>query len=107
MRKTLATWGGKRKFDYEGSVPTGTVIWYGKKPYRAEVTQDQYERLSKHFNGRTVLMGTSRIPPLDSVGAWLQAHVTRTAIASYVGAILVHEGPAERVPEESSEIRFK
>jgi len=107
VRKTLPTWGGKRKFDYEGSVATGTVIWYGKKPYRAEVTQDEYEGLSKHFNGRMVLMGTPRIPPLDSVGAWLQEHVTRTAIASYVGAVLIHEGYAERVPGESSKIRFK
>lgn len=107
MRKTLATWGGRSKFAYDGVVTTGTVIWYGKKPYRAVVTQDHYKRLLRHFNGCTVLMGTSRIPPLDSVGAWLQEHVTRTAIASYVGAVLIHEGYAERVPGESSKIRFK
>jgi hypothetical protein len=52
-------------------------------------------------------MGTSRDnPPTGSVGAWLQENVTKTAIASYVGPILLSEGLASRVPGEPSKIRF-
>jgi hypothetical protein len=51
-----------------------------------------------HFGGCTVDIGTSRDNPTEgSVGEWLQTHVCKTAIASYVGAILVEEGYARRV----------
>ena len=39
-----------------------------------------------------------------SVGEWLQNNVTKTAIASYVGAILIHEGYA--VKGKGAEIEF-
>lgn len=68
------------------------------------VTAEQYTRLLHHFRGRTVSIGTSRDnPPIGSVGRWLQGNVTRTAIASYVGPILVAEGYAEKI---GSDIRF-
>jgi len=51
-----------------------------------------------------VPIGTSRNdPPAGSVGERLQEHVTKTAIASYVGAILVDEGFPERL---GSDIHF-
>ena len=70
------------------------------------MTGDQYAALLKHFKGRTVLMGTPREPPSGSVGSWLQQNVENRALASYVGAILVYEGYAQRVPGESSMIQF-
>jgi hypothetical protein len=106
-RKPLPTWGTVSRFHYDGSVHSGTDIWYGSKPYRTRVTQEQYRRLMEQFRGRTVALGTSREPPPGSVGAWLQQHVTRRAIACYVGSILVDEGYAERVPSDSTKIRFK
>ena len=50
-------------------------------------------------------IGTSRTdPPRNSVGEWLQLNVTRTALASYVGPILITEGYAEKAG--GSKIRF-
>lgn len=106
-RKPLATWAGKSRFHYDGSVDEDTTIWYGSKPYHTCLTEQQYGQLLQHFRGRTVALGTSREPPRGSVGAWLQEHVTKRAIASYVGPILVHEGYAERVHLDSTKIRFK
>jgi hypothetical protein len=39
---------------------------------------------------------------MGSVGAWLQKNVTPTAIALYVGAILIHEGNATRMDRIAS-----
>ncbi len=107
MEKELATWGGRGRFRYEGSVGVGTTIKYGAKG-RQCVRREHYIALLSHFRGRTVDIGTSRDnPPESSVVAWLQEHVTKAAIASYVGAILVAEGYAEKVSPESSRIRFQ
>lgn len=104
--KPLLTWAGRSEFHYDGSVDTDTTIWYGSKLYHTRVTGQEYGRLLQRFGGRTVVLGTSREPPPGSVGAWLQARVTKRAIASYVGPILVHEGYAERVPSDTTKIRF-
>ena len=41
--------------------------------------------------------GTSRTDPqLGSLGEWLKEKVSKTATASYVGAILVNEGYAKK-----------
>lgn len=107
MRKRLPTWAGRISFEYSGSVAKGTEIWFGRKPYRETISTEQYSALLNHFRGATVDIGTSfDNPPTESVGAWLQANVTKRATASYVGAILVHEGYADRVPEDPSKIRF-
>lgn len=96
---TLLTWGKRGKFRYEGSVETGTEIFYGQG-WNARVDAHQYAALRRHFLHREVPAGTSKTdPPIGSLGAWLQANVTRTAIATYVAAILVEEGYAERVRE--------
>jgi hypothetical protein len=106
-RKPLRSWAGRREFHYDGSVDGGTTIWYGRGFQHSYVSGQQYGQSLQHFGGRTVDMGASREPPSGSVGAWLMKHVTRRAIASYVGPILVHEGYAERVPWDSAKIRFK
>ena len=98
----LPTWGGRSQFRYEGSVVTGTDIYYGKgrngKGWKIRIGANQYSALRRHFRNRgNIPIGTSRTnPPSGSLGVWLQVNVTRTAIASYVGPILVHEGYAER-----------
>jgi hypothetical protein len=108
MSKTLPTWAGRSKFKYSGSVATGTEIWYGRKPNLQRISAPQYTALLTHFRGAVVGIGTSRTNRTPgSVGEWLQANVTETAIASYLGPILLEEGYAERVPGARSEIRFK
>ncbi len=107
MRTRLSTWDGRSAFEYDGSVLAGTEIRYGSKGWRVRVTAEEYAWLLRHFLGRAVSIGTSRDrPPAGSVGESLQAHVTRTAIASYAGAILVHEGYAIRAAERKSTVRF-
>jgi len=102
--KKLKTWAGRSVFTYTGSVVEGTRITYGKS-WSLSVSAGQYRDLLVHFRGRTVQMGTIRaVPPKGSVGEWLMNNVTKTAIASYVGAILVEEGYAERAG--GPEIRF-
>jgi hypothetical protein len=108
MSKRLPTWAGRSSFEYNGSGAAGTEILYGKKPFRQRITPEQYRALLRTFGGATVGIGTARTDTTPgSVGEWLQANVTKTAIASYVGPILLEEGYAERVPGASSEIRFK
>ena len=94
----LPTWGGRSRFRYSGSVRDGTTIAYGRAFRRScTVSRGEYAALLRHFRERTVNIGTSRDnPPRGSLGQWLQTHVTRTGIVSYVGTILVHEGYAER-----------
>jgi hypothetical protein len=104
----LRTWGGRSQFLYTGSVETGTNIMYGKGR-KAQVNAHQYVALRQHFLKRDVPAGTTREtsstePPPSSLGAWLHANVTRTAIASYVAPILVREGYAERVGENDIRI---
>ncbi len=108
MRKTLRTCAERSKFEYSGSVATGTDIWFGRKPYREGVDAEEYSALLSHFKHATVEIGTSfDKAPSGSVGEWLQANVTKRAIASYVGPILLDEGYAERVAGHASEICFR
>jgi hypothetical protein len=101
--KTLPTWAGRSEFEYDGSIATGTTINYGSG-FSTTVSASQYAALLQHFKGQSPNIGTSRDrAPAGSVGAWLQRNVTPTAIASYVGAILVHEGYAVRA---GSTIKF-
>jgi hypothetical protein len=94
--RTLPTWAKRSKFSYSGSITEGTTIIYGKG-FSLTVSSSQYSELLKHFRGRTADIGTSRTNrPPGSVGEWLQSHVTKTAIASYIGSILIAEGYAEK-----------
>jgi hypothetical protein len=104
--KPLMTWRKKSCFCYSGSIKDGTSIRYGSG-YPVQVTASQYQALLNHFKGREVDIGTSRDKATDeSVGKWLQQNVTKTAIASYVGPILIAEGYAEK-GSTPSKIRFK
>ena len=95
--KTLPTWSQRSTFSYAGSVVAGTTISYGSG-YLVFVTTGQYSSLLDQFRGMTVDVWASRTgPPARSVGEWLQANVTKTAIASYVCPILIDEGFAEKV----------
>ena len=90
----LPTWDGRSSFSYTGSVQIGTAITYGSA-FHIYVSAEDYQQLLNHFGGRRVRCGTSRTnPPPGSLGDWLIRNITKTAIASYVGAILVHEGYA-------------
>jgi hypothetical protein len=101
----LATWAGRSSFEYSGSVKAGTTIKYGKGS-TIEVSAADYSRLLTVFSGSMVEIGTSRTsPPAGSLGRWLQNNVTKTAIASYVGPILINEGYADKT--RASQIRLK
>jgi len=105
--RVLQTWAGRSQFRYAGSVAGGVKIHYGSKG-RATVTAQDFAALLAAFRGRRVDVGTSRTtPPRKSLGAWLQQHVTRTAIASYVAPILLVEGLAVRVPGNRHQIQFR
>lgn len=103
---TLATWAGKSSFNYSGSVNHGTTLRYGRGgAFSITVSASQYTALLNYFRGRTVDIGSSRTdPPRGSLGEWLQANVTKTAIASYVGPILIDGGYALKIA--SSQIKF-
>ena len=101
----LPTWAGKSEFEYEGSIATGTKIYYGSG-FSTSVSATQYSALLQHFKGQSPNIGTSRDKaPIGSVGAWLQKNVTPVAIASYVGAIFIHEGYATK-GHKSATIKF-
>jgi hypothetical protein len=100
----LKTWGGRSSFKYFGSVEIGTDIIYGKG-WKAVVNTENYIALRQQFKDRIVPVGTSRTaPPKGSLGEWLQANVTRSAIACYVASILVFEGYAKRVGKHDIQI---
>ncbi len=104
--KELPTWAARSKFKYAGSVAEGTRLHYGTGNFTVFISALEWTKLLDHFGGRTVNIGTSRTdPPRGSVGEWLKEKVTKTAIASYVGPILIEEGYAEK--GEGPEIRFK
>jgi hypothetical protein len=104
MPTTLSTWGGRSRFTYDGSVEGGTDITYGEGR-RARVDAHHFVDLRHRFLNREESIGTSRTDTAaNSLGGWLQANVTRTAIATYVGSILVHEGYAERVGDHDIRI---
>ena len=95
----METWAGRSEFEYTGSVERGTEIIYGQGN-RITVSAETYRLLRRSFLNQTVQIGTSRDkPPKGSLGSWLQQQVTPTAIASYVGPILIEEGFADKVSD--------
>ncbi len=102
--KKLPTWAGKSEFQYSGSIKIGTEIIYGQG-YSIKIEAEQYDSLLKSFSGKTVDIGTARDnAPAGSLGVWLQNNISKTAIASYVGPILIEEGYAHKIG--SHEIKF-
>jgi hypothetical protein len=100
----IATWGGRRSFEYNGCVATGTEIFFGTNQ-RVIVTSQQWQLLRTHFLGRVVEIGTSRdSPPLGSMGEWVLQNIHSQALMSYLGAILVREFYAVR--ESETQIRL-
>ena len=103
----LETLTKKSKFEYFGSIKTGTTIFYGNSNPPIRVSATQYNALITHFAGSTVKLGTSRDrQPQGSVGEWLIKNVTKKAIASYIGPILIEEGFAMK-NQDPSMIEFK
>jgi len=101
---TLETGARGARFSYEKTADGDLCIEFGRG-HRMTVPAEDYQRLIRHFRGRHVQLGTSRDnPPRRSAGEWLQQNVTKTAIASYIGPILVYEGHAAWV--DNSTLRF-
>ena len=90
-------------FSYEKTADGDVHIEYGRGR-KVPVSAQDFQRLIGHFRGKQVPLGTSRTnPPPGSIGEWLQENVTGTAIASYIGPILVHEGYAIWVDDSTVE----
>jgi hypothetical protein len=102
----LITWSGRSKFRYSGSVKSGVKILYGSyNKYIFTLTSDDFVRLLDHFAGRKVRLNTSRTAPLPgSVGDWIRSNITKTAITSYLGPILISEGYARK---DNADIIFR
>jgi hypothetical protein len=107
-RKQLQTWSGRKNFQYEGSVSTGTEFFCGKDfRHRYSFTADEYRRILDRFSGHAVCIGTSRTaPPNNSLGQWIKDNFSKTGVTSYIGPILIREGYAE-VGDRSDWINFK
>jgi hypothetical protein len=104
----LKTWSGRSEFTYEGSIDTGVVINYGSEGACQRLSKAQLSALLKHFRGSTVNIGTSRdTAPTNSLGKWLQENVTPTAIASYIGPMLIDQGWAKKGPGRARITIFK
>ena len=119
--KKLYTWNGKSSFEYSGSMKVDDYssinseddsrvnirIEYGNKTTsKAKLSKLQCELLLKEFKGEEALLGAIR-PGEErkskSLGEWLMKLTGKeTSIASYVAAILVHEGYAYYVNEYRS-----
>ena len=106
MKKRMSTWAGRSTFIYDGDpLKNGTKIKYGSG-YQSKIviSASQYSAMINNFSKNRVPIGTSRDnPPSNSLGKWLQANVTKTATASYVGSILVEHRLAVK---HGSEIEF-
>jgi hypothetical protein len=93
----MGTWGGNSTFQFRPDAAQGFYIRFGSTPQTVHVSRHVIEQIQRDFGGRLVPVGTSRTdPPGGSLGEWLQANLTRTATASYVGALLVHLNLAEK-----------
>ena len=93
---TWSNWTGS--FEFTGSTTAGTTITYGAG-HTFDVTAAQWTALLAQFPpGSIVSAGTSRTTqPPGSVGEWLINNVSRTALASYVCAILCYEQKASNI----------
>jgi hypothetical protein len=98
VRASLRTWGGRAPFQYEGSVRQGTKIYCGRD-FRSvvRVTATQYSDMLRRFAGQEVSIGSNRTDPPDgSLGKWFRETYNQYSMTSYIGAILIAEGWAER-----------
>lgn len=87
------------EFTYEGSVSLGLRLTFGETRQTARVSAEALRRLLDHFTDMPgpVAIGASRDkPPLGSLGAWWIAHQSRRQLASYLAAVLVEEGYAQK-----------
>lgn len=103
--KKLQTWGKQSVFEYEGSVTKGTTIYMGKNfSSKLAISKETYEEMLQEFEGKTLPIGTSRTEPAeDSLGKWIEDNSGKVGTTSFVGAILIEEGYAEK---EGSSINF-
>ena len=107
--KYLPTWDGKwggTQFRYE--INGNVDIEYGTGYANSlSIPANDWNVLLGQFKGQKVKLGPSRTAqPANSLGDWLVTNVTKTALASYVGPILVAEGYAKRPDSSSSDIEF-
>jgi len=107
-QRRMPTWAGKSEFECDGAVGEDITFYYGKNfSHTLKISACDVTKLLTAYAGMEASIGTSRTdPPAGSVGAWLKLNVIETAIASYLGPILIADGYATR-GSGSDRIRFK
>jgi Lipocalin-like domain len=96
----ICTLGGPNKrtrFAYEGNVSVGVTLLFKTNSF---ISPEFFKSILKHFAGKTVRGGFSMTsPPHDGLGYWVSENSARlngTRLlprhASFIAAILVHEG---------------
>jgi|GEM_PF-1629728 len=106
--RELKTFGGRSTFRYKGKVKEGTTFYYGNKVSKdCHISAETYGKLLAEFAGKTVKLGAvfGSNAPEGSLGGWLYKYnITQASVATYIGAILIAEGYAEK--HKRSLIRF-
>lgn len=105
--KELYTLKKKKSFAYEGTLESGMTIFYGEnREDSLYISGTQYADLIACFKGRTVRIGAGHGKvETDSMREWIVSHIGKAGIVSYIAAILVEEGVAEKV--DMTSIYFK
>lgn len=75
---------------------SGYQLHFGGNSGSAIVQTATLQQVAHHFAGQRVAIGASRTsPPEGSLGEYLQRHVSKLGLASYVAPLLVHLGLAD------------
>lgn len=96
--KELRTLSQGAPFQYEREA-SWIKIYYGSEcKQKARISIKQFESLLEEFQGQSLPLTTTRNTTSNhSIGTWLKINVTKTAIASYIGAILIAENHATKI----------
>jgi hypothetical protein len=94
---TLGNSGKRTQFTYTGSVRTGVILHFASKSY---ISPKLFKFILARFNGRSIAGGFSMTDPTPGgLGQWVKQNSKRlngTSLtsrhASFIAAVLVHEG---------------
>ena len=99
MQKIWALGSANRRtqFSYTGSADTGTILLFSGRPF---ISPKFFKAIFDRFNGRTIPGGFSMTNPTPGgLGQWVKENseqhngsVLTPRHASFIAAILVHEG---------------
>jgi hypothetical protein len=94
---TLGSANRRTQFAYSGSVSTGVTLLFSGKPY---ISPEFFKAILTQFNDKTILGGFNMTDPTSGgLGQWVERNSRQLnglgltpRHASFIAAILVHEG---------------